>query len=57
MLTGIDGRVEVVAEIEADGPDGSMVAQADSGRVGEVVEAADSLLAGGGGGAVVGTLG
>ena len=51
----VDGRIEVVAEIQADGPDRSMVAQADSGCMREVVEAADSLMAGGGDGAVGGT--
>lgn len=51
-VNGVDGRVEVVAEIEADGPDRGVIAQADAGRMGEVVEAADSLLSCGGVGAL-----
>ena len=38
----ISGRIEVIAEVEAYGPDGRMVAQADAERMGKIIEAAEA---------------
>ena len=41
-----DGRIQVIAEIEPDGPDRRVVAQTGAQSMREVVEAAQALLAG-----------
>ena len=42
----VNGRVEVVAEVEANWADRRMVAQAQASGMSEVVEAADALVPG-----------
>ena len=42
----INGWIQVIAEVQPDGPNRRMVAQSDSGRVRKVVEAALALRAG-----------
>ena len=45
-VDGVDRRIQVVTEIKANGPYRRMVAQAQSGRMREVVETALALLSG-----------
>src|SRR5579863_9297228 len=42
----INGRIQIVAEIQPDGPDRRMVPQAETRRMGKVAAAADALLPG-----------